>query len=61
MNGCSGAMYLLFHAIEPKTTWFSCFIASVIDFICLLPYIFLAKGLEYYEKLAEVKDGENDD
>ena len=61
MNGWSGAMCLLFHAIGQKTTLFSCIIASVIDLICLLAYIFLAKALEYYEKRPEDKDGENGD
>ena len=54
-------MCLLFHAIGQKTTLFSCIIASVIDLICLLAYIFLAKALEYYEKRPEDKDGENGD
>ena len=54
-------MCLLFHAIGPKTALFSCFIASVIDLICLLAYIIVPKGLEYHEKLSEGKDIENDD
>ena len=60
-NGGSGVMGLLFHAIGPKTTLFCYFIASTIILICLLAYIYFAKGLDDYEKLPEDKGGEDDD
>ena len=61
MNGGSGVMALLFHAIGPKTTLFCYFISSAIIFICLLAYIDILPTLDDYEKLCEDKDGEDND
>ena len=61
MNGGSGVMALLFHAIGPKTTLFWYFISSAIIFICLLVYIDILPTLDDYEKLCEDKDGEDND
>ena len=58
LNCGSGVMGLLFNAFGPKTTLFCYSIASVIILICLLAYIYFAKGLDDYEKLPEYKDGE---
>ena len=60
LNGGSGIMGLLFHAIGPKTTLFCYSIASAFILICLLAYIYFAKDLDDYEKLNEDKDGEED-
>ena len=61
MNGGSGVMALIFHAIGPKTTLFCYFIASAIIFICLLAYIDILPTHDDYEKLCEDKDGGDDD
>ena len=56
----SGVMGLLFDVIGSKTTLFCYSIASSALLICLLVYIYFAKGLNDYEKLPEESDGEND-
>ena len=61
INGGSGVMGLLYHAIEPKTTLFCYSIASAIILICLLAYIYFSKDIDDWEKLPEDKDGEDSD
>ena len=54
-------MGLLFDVIGSKTTLFCYSIASAVLLVCLLVYIYSAKGIHDYEKIPEDNcDGEDD-